>query len=56
MACLATAPAMAKDITVAAAGAPQPGDPAQTTVDSLDYVAGFALDSTARNGAAIPAW
>ena len=48
MACLAAAPAMAKDITVTAAPVPlNPGDPAQTTVDALDYVAGFALDSTA---------
>jgi hypothetical protein len=48
MACLAAASAVAKDITVTAAPVPlNPADPAQTTVDALDYVAGFALDSTA---------
>ena len=48
MACLAAAPAMAADITVTATPVPlNPDDPTQTAVDALDYVAGFALDSTA---------
>jgi hypothetical protein len=48
MACLAAAPAMATDITVTATPVPlNPDDPTQTAVDALDYVAGFALDSTA---------
>jgi hypothetical protein len=48
MACLAAAPAMAKDITVTATPVPlNPDDPKQTAVGALDYVAGFALDSTA---------
>jgi hypothetical protein len=48
LACLIVTPAMAADITVTATAVPlDPADPAQTAVDSLDYVAGFALDSTA---------
>jgi len=48
LACLASAPALAEDITVTAAAVPlNSADPKQTTVDSLDYVAGFALHSTA---------
>lgn len=45
--CLAF-PATAKDITVTAIPVPlNPAAPAQTVVDSLEYVAGFALDSPA---------
>ena len=45
--CLAL-PATAKDITVTATPIPlNPADTAQTVVDSLEYVAGFALGSTA---------
>jgi hypothetical protein len=45
--CLVGAPAAAKDITVTATPVPlNPNDPKQTTVDSLEYVAGLALDST----------
>lgn len=48
LSCLVVAPAAAKDITVTATPVPlNPNDPQQTTVDSLEYVAGFALDSTA---------
>src|SRR5262245_34206707 len=48
LACLIVTPAMAADITVTATAVPlNPADPAQTTVDSLDYISGFALDSTA---------
>jgi hypothetical protein len=48
LACLAGAPALAEDITVTATPVPlNPADPAQTAVDALDYVAGFALDSAA---------
>lgn len=46
--CSATLPTAAKDITVTATPIPlNPENPAQTTVDSLEYVAGFALDSSA---------
>lgn len=46
--CSATLPTAAKNITVTATPIPlNPEDPAQTTVDSLEYVAGFALDSSA---------
>jgi len=45
---LAVAPAAAKDITVTAVPVPlDPHDPQHVTVGALDYVAGFALDSTA---------
>lgn len=45
--CLAL-PATAKDITVTATPVPlNPEDPKQATVDSLEFVAGFALDSSA---------
>jgi len=45
---LAVAPAAAKDITVTATPVPlDPHDPQHTTVGALEYVAGFALDSTA---------
>jgi hypothetical protein len=48
LSCLIVAPAMAKDITVTATPVPlNPNDPNQTTVGALEYVAGFALDSTA---------
>jgi hypothetical protein len=48
MACLTAAPTMAKDITVTATPVPlNPTDPTQTSVGALEYVAGFALDSTA---------
>jgi hypothetical protein len=48
LACLVAAPAAAKDVTVTATPVPlNPGDAKQTTVDSLEYVAGFALDSAA---------
>ncbi len=48
LSCLLVAPAAAKDITVTATPVLlNPNDPQQTTVDSLEYVAGFALDSTA---------
>jgi hypothetical protein len=48
LSCLLVAPAAAKDITVTATAVPlNPNDPNQTTVDTLEYVAGFALDSTA---------
>lgn len=44
----AAAPTAAKDITVTATPVPlNPEDPKQTRVDSLEYVAGFALDSPA---------
>ena len=47
LACLVAAPAAAKDITVTATPVPlNPTDPSQTTVGALEYVAGFALDST----------
>lgn len=46
--CLAAAPTMAKDITVTATPVPlNPADRKQTTVGALEYMAGFALDSTA---------
>jgi hypothetical protein len=48
LSCLAAVPAIAKDITVTATPVPlNPHDPAQTRVGALEYVAGFALDSTA---------
>lgn len=48
LSCLFVAPAAAKDIAVSATPVPlNPNDSKQTTVDSLEYVAGFALDSTA---------
>jgi hypothetical protein len=48
LSCIIVAPAVAKDITVTATPVPlNPSDSQQTTVDSLEYVAGFALDSTA---------
>ncbi len=48
LSCLIAAPALAKDITVTATPVPlNPADPKQTTIDALEYVAGFALDSTA---------
>jgi hypothetical protein len=48
LSCLVVAPAAAKDITVTATLVPlNPDDLKQTTVDSLQYVAGFALDSAA---------
>jgi hypothetical protein len=48
LSCLVVAPAAAKDITVTATPVPlNPNDPNQTTVDSLEYVAGFTLDSAA---------
>lgn len=46
--CLAAVPTLAKDIIVTATPVPlNPDDPQQTTVGTLDYVAGLALDSTA---------
>jgi hypothetical protein len=46
--CLAAAPAAAKDITVTATPVPlSPNDRQRTTIDSLEYVAGLALDSPA---------
>jgi hypothetical protein len=46
--CLATWPAAAKDITVTATPMPlNAGDPQQTRVDSLEFVAGFVLHSDA---------
>ncbi len=46
--CLAAAPAAAKDIAVSAAPvALNPTEPQQSAVDSLEYMAGFALDSPA---------
>ena len=48
LACIVVAPAAAKDITVIATPVPlNPNDSKQAAVDSLEYVAGFALDSTA---------
>lgn len=48
LSCLVVAPAVAKDIAVTATPVPlNPQDYKQTTLDSLEYVAGFALDSTA---------
>jgi hypothetical protein len=48
LSCLVVAPAAAKDITVTATPVPlNPEDATQTTVDSLEYVAGFALASPA---------
>ena len=49
LACLIViTPATAADIAVTATPVPlNPADPGQATVDSLDYVAGFALDSAA---------
>jgi hypothetical protein len=48
LSCVVAVPAAAKDITVTATPVPlNTNDPQQTTVDSLEYVAGFALDSTA---------
>jgi hypothetical protein len=46
--CLVAAPAAAADIMVTATPVPLDSrDPQRTRVESLDYVAGFALDSTA---------
>lgn len=46
--CCAAAPTAAKDITVTATPVPlNSEDPKQTRVDSLEYVAGFVLDSPA---------
>src|SRR5882724_843659 len=48
LSCLIAAPAMAKDLTVTATPVPlNPSDPQQTAVGALEYVAGFALVSTA---------
>ena len=48
LACLVAVPALARDITVTAKPVPlNPADPQQTTVGALEYVAGFALESTA---------
>jgi hypothetical protein len=48
LSCLVVAPAGANDITVIATPVPlNPNDAKQTTVDSLEYVAGFALNSAA---------
>lgn len=46
--CLVATSAAAADIVVTATPVPlDPGDPQRTRIESLDYVAGFALDSTA---------
>jgi hypothetical protein len=48
LSCFVAAPAMAKDITVTVTPVPlNPADPKQTMVGAFEYVAGFALDSTA---------
>lgn len=46
--CLVAAPSAAADIAVTATAVPlDPGDPQRTAAGALDYIAGFALDSSA---------